>query len=186
MVQNRNMHLFGFNSIRDFVQVTTGAKYKLLALADFACALVVSLSLGIVEGVEHWIWSPFYTLVIYFAVLGADFLSGVAVGIKVRKEGFITQKGQRLFIIFIVHFVLLGVMFNLGRINTDLGVEEIPAKMFDVVARTFYMYVLGINIISFARNCSALGIIKGSIADFLVKNIDPHKSQSEITKDESK
>lgn len=170
------MNLFGFNSLSEFLNTLTGAKYKYLALYDFVLAVTLSMGFEIVRIIEGWVWSPFYSLIIYIAVLLADFLSGIMVGMQKKGEGFMTSKGQRLFIIVPFHLVILGTMFNLGRINNDFGLKQIPPELFDVFARGYFVYVLGLNLISFAKNLSLLGFLKGKAADLLAKYVDPHKN----------
>lgn len=170
------MHLFGFNSVKEALLVITGAKYKAFAMIDLCVSVILALSFDVIGITEKWVWSPFYSIVVYMCVLAADFISGVFVGMTKKREGFMTSKGQRLFIIFPTHFILLGVMFNLGRINADLGIKEIPASVFDLAARSFFFYVLIINLLSFAKNLSLLGLLKGKAAKLLEEYIDPHKN----------
>lgn len=167
--------MFGFNSWKDFGKTITGIQYKSLAMLDLMLSIQLAF-FSLFDFVNQWIWSPPYSLVVYFIVLGADFLSGVAVGMKVKNEGFMTQKGQRLFIIFPAHLVILGVLFNLGRINSDIGFKGVDEAIFNGAARAFYFYVIGINLISFMKNLVMLGYIKGAVATFFENYIDKHKN----------
>lgn len=169
------MHIFGFTSWKQFFKIATGVQYKNLAILDIAVALQLAL-LSMVHFIDTWVWSPPYSLIVYFVLLGADFLSGVAVGMKVKKEGFLTAKGQRIFIIFPAHLIILGVLFNAGRINADLGIQQIGDGVFTFGARAFYFYVMGINLISFAKNLALLGMLPPQAAEFLAKYVDKNKN----------
>lgn len=169
------MHVFGFYSFKQFAKAATGIEYKGFAMLD----LVVSLQLALVSMlafIDQWIWAPYYSLFIYMLLLGADFLSGVAVGMKVKNEGFLTQKGQRIFIIFPAHLIILGILFNAGKINHDLGFQGVDDGVFTFAARAFYFYVMGINLISFMKNMALLGVLKGQIADWFANYVDKHKN----------
>jgi len=167
--------MFGFNSWKQFFKITTGLQYRNLALLDAIFAFQLAL-ISMVSFINEWVWSPAYTLAIYFILLGADFLSGVAVGMKIKKEGFLTAKGQRIFIIFPAHLIILGVLFNAGRINTDIGIKDIPEGLFTGAARGFYFYVMGINLLSFAKNLALLGLMPPKAAEFLAKYVDKNKN----------
>lgn len=167
--------MFGFTSWKQFIKIATGIQYKNLAILDIAIALQLAL-LSMVSFIDNWIWSPPYSLFVYFILLGSDFLSGVAVGMKVKKEGFITAKGQRIFIIFPAHLVILGVLFNAGRINKDLGIQDTPEALFTGAARAFYFYVMGINLISFSKNLALLDMLPPKAAEFLAKYVDKDKN----------
>lgn len=168
-------HFLGFKSISDLTASVIGTKVKALALMDVLLALVAT-SLSIIPFIEQWIWSPAYSLVFYFIILIGDFISGLAVGVIKRKEGFLTQKAQRLPIIMVCHLILLGVAYNLGRVNNDLGVASIGVAIFDSAARVIYFYVIGVNFFSFIKNITLLGYLKGEIGTFIMKYIDKQKN----------
>jgi hypothetical protein len=169
-------HFLGFKSLKQMMLIVTGLQYKGPAAFNALLSIEVAMLTLVATAIEQWLWSPFYSLVIYFIVLTADFVSGIYVGMRVRKEGFLTQKGQRLPVILVCHLVLLGVFYNLGRINEDLGVGGIDAVIFEGVARAFYFYVISINLMSFIKNMVLLGYLKGAIADFFQRYIDKQKN----------
>ena len=173
--QEMHNHFFGFEGMKDLIQSISGSKFKALVILDLAGAFSIALA-SMVASIELWVWSPFYSLVIYFVVLVADFVSGVMVGVKKRNEGFLTQKAQRLPVILIGHLILLGVFYNLGKINHDLGIQGLNNVVFDGAARTAYFYVIGINLVSFIKNLVLLGALKGKAGEFLTKYVDTQKN----------
>lgn len=171
-------HCLGFRSFDDFVSSATGLSLRIFSLLDVLTAISLACT-TIISGVEMWIWSPFYSLVVYFIVLIADFSAGVAVGVKKRHEGFLTAKAQRLPIIALAHLIILGIFFNLGRINHDLGIRDLGSGIFDISARTVYFYILGVNLMSFFKNLALLGYLPKKVSDFLIRYIDTHKNLSD-------
>lgn len=169
-------HIFGFQSVDEFITTLTGVKYKAPAVFNLLLSIEVSMLSLLVAWIENWVWSPMYTLVFYAIVLSADFLSGIMVGVKVRHEGFLTQKAQRLPIILACHLVLLGLLYNAERINTDIGFADINPIFFSGIARGFYFYTIGVNLVSFVKNLVMLGYVKGAVAQFFEKNIDTQKN----------
>lgn len=168
-------HIMGFKSIKELWLTITGLQFKVLALVNLLLSAEFAL-FSLTGFLEQWLWSPLYSLIIYLIVLTADFISGIFVGMKVRNEGFLTQKGQRLPVILVCHLILLGVFFNLGKINDDLGVKGVDDVVFNGIARAFYFYVITINLTSFIKNLVMLGYVKGAVADFFTKYIDKQKN----------
>lgn len=168
-------HILGFKSFKELFLTVSGLQFKIAALFNVLLSAEFAM-LSLTGVLEQWLWSPLYSLVVYLLILTADFLSGIAVGMRVRNEGFLTQKGQRLPVILICHLILLGFFYNLGRINNDLAVKGVDVIVFDGIARAFYFYVISINLISFLKNLVLLGYIKGAVADFFEKFIDKQKN----------
>jgi hypothetical protein len=93
-----------------------------------------------------------------------------------RREGFQTSKAQRLPAILAVHLFLLGFFFNLPKLNEAVGIKGLDFIL-ALPTRSFYWYVLLVNLASFVRNASALGWIKGGIAKWVISNIDKQKGK---------
>lgn len=155
-------------SLRDFIATIFGTD----SIAFKAVSAIAIAYISTIEITEHYIWSPAWTLVFYMFVLTADFVAGTSLGVK--REGFKTQKAQRLPAILMTHLLLLGFFFNLPRLNNAIGLPQI-STLLDYPARALYWYIILVNAASFVRNAAALGWIKGNIAKWIIKNIDAYK-----------
>ena len=129
-------------------------------------------------------------LIIYLLALAADFLAGTAVGMMKNKEGFVTSKGQRIFIILPVHVLLLGMLYNLSRYaadypDTHLQIVNGLVDVLGYAAMVFFFYVMGINLVSFMKNLSLLGLLPKRVSAFFESYVDTHKNlKQEKTEDE--
>lgn len=133
---------------------------------------------------EKWVWSPFYTFIIFAAVVTLDFVTAVAVNWE--KEKFVTQKAIKFPFTLVAYLLLFGIVFNLPKVIDSFGVGDfISAEAFRLFAIGVYMLCFSINLVSAAKHLSILGLIPKAVANFITKFIDIHKGKVEAKLEEA-
>jgi hypothetical protein len=143
-------------------------------------AMTVTLLLNFVPVLEAWIWSPFWTLVVFYVVVVWDFISAVAANNKKTGEGFITQKAKKVPIVIFSYTLLFIVLHLLGRVVEAMGVGDLLNPVaFDYLAKGVYFLCFFINFLSALKHMSMLGLLPASVTSFISKFIDIHKNKIE-------
>jgi len=125
---------------------------------------------------NEWMWSPPWTLSILIVVLHADLFSGIALSLK-NGEGFSTKKFASWLFTVVAFLFLLGVTYNMPKINDALGWPAI-SPILAVISKCFYLLILLNTILSAFKNLVLVGALKGQIALLAIKYIDTYKNKA--------
>lgn len=127
---------------------------------------------------NEWIWHPAWMLGLLLAVLHADLFTGIALSLR-RGEGFSTDKFTTWCFTVVGFLFLLGVMYNMPKVNTELGLFPIISPILEVISRCFYLMLLLNPILSALKNLVLAKAITGPIALWAIKYIDTYKNKAE-------
>jgi phage-related holin len=158
-----NEYFFGFRSATDAFKSTWGLKTKALAYWHIITSLIASLSAFI----DEYVFSPYQQFYIIILFLIVDYITGIAVGVKVRKESFLTRKSQRIIFLIISYSFAMWGSFLLGK----------HADGFFFMPYAVFYYMASVLVLSSFKNLALLGLLPKGLADFLNKYIDEHKNQ---------
>lgn len=165
----------GFTSFTDLFQQMF--KYnqvnmsKLLNLATF-----MTLILLFFPFLEQWVWTPFWTLIVFFGVVLLDFITAVASSWNEKR--FVTSKAIKVPFTLISYFILFAVLHSLGKVveSFELGHILNPVA-FRFLAISTYFLCFAINLLSALKHMAKLGLIPPAVARFIEKFIDIHKNK---------
>ena len=170
----------GFSQISDFVKAIfkpTQVNLKNLIILSMGFMFILDL----IPTLEKWVWSPFWTLFVFYIVVLWDFVSAIAANHKKSKEGFVTQKAKRVPVVLMAYTFLFVVLHLMGKVVAAFEMDSIlNPKAFDYLAKGVYFLCFFINVLSAIKHMSILGLIPKQVANFIEKFIDIHKNK--ITK----
>lgn len=141
-------------------------------------AMSFTLILNFVPVLELWVWSPFWTLIVFYAVLVWDFVAAILANNKVRGEKFITQKAKRLPVVIVAYTFLFAMLHLLGKIVAAFQMADmLNPDAFEYLAKGVYFLCFAINFMSAVKHMSLLGLVPKQVAMFLEKFVDIHKNK---------
>lgn len=127
--------------------------------------------------IDMYIFSPYIQYYVLMAFLVADYITGVIVGIRIRKEGFSTRKAQRIVFLVLSYSFTMSGGYWLSKAGD--GWFFLP--------HAFFYYLSGVLLLSTTKNLSMLKLLPKGINSFMDKYIDAHKDNiSQIIKDSQK
>jgi hypothetical protein len=175
---NYQTHSLGFSSTQDFFKAVFGSPKK--TNMKNLILLSIFITLGIVPFIENWIWSPFWSLMLFTAVFTLDFVAAIFVAMQKKDdlvvEGFKTHKGLRFILSLGAAWVILAFAFNLQKLNAEWGEDLLSSKVLNTFAIVMYLMWLLLNIASAVKHLSKLGLIPKPVAKFFIKYVDTHKN----------
>jgi hypothetical protein len=136
------------------------------------------LFVSLQDFLNEWIWHPTWMLGLLLVVLFADLCTGIALSLR-RGEGISTRKFTTWCFTVAGFIFLLGVMYNMPRVNTELGLFPMVSPILSVISRCFYLMFLLNPILSAMKNLVLVGALKGPLALFAIKYIDTYKNKAE-------
>lgn len=137
-------------------------------------AIIIGILTWISEFISHWVWNPPYALGFMTVVLICDWISAIARDCKIA-NGFSTQKSERFVLKLIAYWMILGIVFNLPRINTIHGTESVQS-LINKMPSAIYMVMLSYTITSIVKNWVLAKQLDGRIAKVINKYIDTYKN----------
>jgi hypothetical protein len=174
-------HILGFKSFEDLLQQLF--KYdqvkigKLLNLATF-----MTLLLFFVPILEQYVWTPFWTLGLFYLVLTLDFITAIFASWGEKK--FVTSKAMRFMVSAPAYFILFAILHLLGKVVAAFEMGDVLNPVaFRFLAITTFFLCLTINLLSALKHMSKLGLIPPAVAKFITKFIDVHKNKLETISD---
>lgn len=153
----------GFNSFWEAIEVALGLRNKYMISFEGICAAI-----GVLTGfINNFIFNPAQQLYILLLFLVVDYITGVIVGIKVRKEGFSTRKGQRIIFLVISYSFAMAGSYWLSRAGE--GYFFMPYVVF--------YYLSSVVVLSSFKNLAMLGWLPNGLTNVLTKYVDAHKDK---------
>lgn len=134
--------------------------------------------LSLQDFLNEWLWSPTWMIVMLLVVLHADLVTGIALSLR-RKEGFSTNKFTTWMFTVAGFLFLLGFMYSMPKVNTELGLFPGFSPVLAVIAKCFYLLMLINPALSSIKNLVLVGALKGPLALYAVKYIDTYKNKHE-------
>jgi hypothetical protein len=169
--------IFGFTSFTDLAkQMFKYDQVNLHKLLNLAIAM--TLFLFFLPFLEQYIWSPFWTLGIFYAVLTLDFVTAVAASWDERK--FVTSKAIKFPFTAVSYFILFGILHSLGKAVEAFQLSDVLNPVaFRFLAISTYFLCFTINMLSSLKHMSKLGLIPRAVAKYIERFIDIHKNKLE-------
>lgn len=161
--QIRHDAFLGFSTLKEVIEVTFGLRNRIMFLIESTVA-----SMGLLSAfIDSYIFSPYQQLYTLLAFLIIDYITGVMVAIKVRKEGFSTRKGQRIVFLFLSY---TGAMFGAFWLSkSGQGYFFMPYIVF--------YYLSSVVVLSSFKNAAMLGLLPKGITELLTRYVDAHKEE---------
>jgi phage-related holin len=144
----------------------------------------MTLILLFVPFLEKWVWSPFWTLIIFMLVVLLDFITAVAASWNEKK--FVTSKAIKVPFTLVAYFILFAILHSLGKIVEAFEMNNILNPVaFKFLAISTYFLCFAINLLSALKHMSKLGLIPHAVERYISKFIDVHKNKfdQELTKE---
>ncbi len=146
-------------------------KTKILNLA-----YIMTLILLFTPFLEKYIWSPFWTILFFYAVIMLDFVTAVAASWDEKK--FVTQKAIKVPVVVMAYTMLFIVLHSMSRVVEAFNlVSVLNPDAFRYLAITTYFLCLFINFLSAIKHMSKLGLIPTVVSKYIEKFIDVHKNK---------
>jgi len=125
--------------------------------------------------IETWVWSPFWSLMLIWVIIAADFITGLSVSLK-RKEGFHSNKAEKSLKVFLVYTFLLGMVYNTPKINEAFGYNGVQ-ELLEHFPKFTYIYMFSYTFLSFLKNAVLLNLLPEQMALPIYNYIDTYKNQ---------
>lgn len=153
----------GFSSVKEAIVTSLGLRTPAMVTFESFFTMV-----GVILAfVDMYVFHPKEQYFVLILFLIGDYITGVAVGIKVRKEGFSTRKGQRIIFLFLSYtFAMLGSHW----------LAKVGEAYFFMPYLVFY-YLTSVLVLSSFKNLAMLGLLPKNITSVLNKYVDAHKDQ---------
>lgn len=141
----------GFPSTMDFIKSTFGFilnKYILLAVLPIG---------GILDFLSSYIGIKQEAYIGFVLLFLIEFVSGVYVALKIRKEKFSSYKSMRVFIKIVVYTLVLGSLFSISK---NYGQVSLFGFDFNIINWIYYVFFVGMVtqlFISILENLQAAG-----------------------------
>jgi hypothetical protein len=151
------------NDVIDIVESVFSLKLKMSVwlLTVFGTFTVGSF----VSFVTDWVFDPAESFVALIAVIIMDSISGMYRAYI--NNAFETKKAVRVFWTLISHSALLSASYNMAK----------GSNVFLYVTSGLFTMLCSVNMLSFVKNLSLLGLVPRSIASWLYKKIDVYKNE---------
>ena len=166
----------GFSCINDlFNQMFKYKQIKFFKL--LLITVVMVLLLALIPKLDMYIWSPFWTLYIFVAVIMLDFVTAVACSWQEKK--FVTSKAIKVPFTIISYLLLFAILHNFGNVVIAFKMDNfLPAGAFYWLAKGTYIHCFLINLMSSLKHMSKLGLINKKVSKYLELFIDIHKNNT--------
>ncbi len=178
---NNQDHILGFQSYKELL-CTTFCNFKKYNMKNIFLTSLLLATFS--EVIEIWLWSPAWTLILFWLVFTLDFFSAVAVSISAEKKdkdvdvkGFNTRKATKFIISIIAATCVLVILHMLGKALTEYEFHKQIVFAFEYMAITVYWMWLLFSFTSSLKHLSELGVVPTPIAKFIIKYIDNHKNK---------
>jgi len=167
--------LLGFTDGYDLLR--TMFKYHQINLTKILnLAYIMTLILLFTPFLEKYIWSPFWTILFFYAVIMLDFVTAVAASWDEKK--FVTQKAIKVPVVVMAYTMLFIVLHSMSRVVEAFNlVSVLNPDAFRYLAITTYFLCLFINFLSAIKHMSKLGLIPTVVSKYIEKFIDVHKNK---------
>lgn len=125
---------------------------------------------------ETYIWSPFWTIIVFLAVVLLDFITAVAS--SWRQTKFVTEKAIKVPFVIAAYVVLFAILHSLGRVVEAFNMGDLLNPIaFDYLAKSVYFLCFAINLTSSLKHMANMGLLPRAVATFIAKFIDIHKNR---------
>lgn len=167
----------GFSSIKDlFNQMFKYKQIKFFQL--LLITLVMVLLLALLPKLETYIWSPFWTLSVFVAVILLDFVTAIACSWQEKK--FVTSKAIKVPFTLVSYLLLFSILHNFGNVVIAFKMNNfMPAPAFYWIAKGVYIHCFLINLLSSLKHMSKLGLINKQVSKYIELFIDIHKNSTQ-------
>jgi hypothetical protein len=145
----------------------------------------MTLVLLFVPFLEKWIWSPFWTLIIFMMVVILDFITAVACSWNEKK--FVTSKAIKVPFTLVAYFILFAILHSLEKVVGAFEMHNIlNPEAFRFLAISTYFLCFAINLLSALKHMSKLGLVPKAVEKYISRFIDVHKNKfdKEMTKED--
>ena len=172
---NTEKTLLGFTDGYDLLR--TMFKYHQINISKILnLAYVMTLVLLFTPFLEKYIWSPFWTILFFYAVIMLDFVTAVAASWDEKK--FVTQKAIKVPVVVMAYTMLFIVLHSMSRVVEAFNlVSVLNPDSFRYLAITTYFLCLFINFLSAIKHMSKLGLIPTVVSKYIERFIDVHKNK---------
>lgn len=151
------------NDIQDIVESVFSLKLKMSVwlLTVFGTFTVGSM----LSFITDWVFDPAESFIALIAVILMDSISGMYRAYI--NDAFETKKAVRVFWTLVSHSALLSASFNIAK----------GSHIYVYVTSGLFTMLCSVNMLSFVKNLSLLGLVPRSIASWLYKKIDVYKNE---------
>lgn len=168
---------FGFTGVFDLLN--SMFKYNQVNISKaLNLAFIMTFILLFAPFLEHYIWSPMWTLFVFYAVVSLDFITAVAASWNEKK--FVTQKAIKVPFVMVSYFILFAILHSMGKVVEAFELGDIlNPSAFRFLSISVYFMCLFINLLSSLKHMSKLGLIPKAVAVYIERFIDVHKNKME-------
>ena len=156
---------FGFDSVNEAISIALGIRNTWMTLIQS----IVTFFGVITIFVNDYLYNPPIKLYVLLIFLVIDYITGVFVGVRIRKEGFSTRKGQRI--------IFLGLSYSFAMIGS-FWLSKAGEGYFFMPYIVFY-YLSSVVVLSSFKNLAMLGFLPKGLSEVLNKYVDAHKNDIE-------
>jgi len=181
ILNQKNNHILGFVSFSDLLKQLF--KYDQIRMHKLlTITTIMTLIILFIPFLEQYVWSPFWTLGLFYLVLTLDFITAIAVTWSEKK--FVTAKAMRFVVSAPAYFILFAILHSFGKVIEAFEMTDVFNPIaFRFLAIATYFLCITINLLSSLKHMSKLELIPPSIAKFITKFIDIHKNKLETISD---
>ena len=175
IMTNADKTLLGFTDGYDLLR--SMFKYHQINISKILnLAYIMTLILLFTPFLERYIWSPFWTILFFYAVILLDFITAVAASWDEKK--FVTQKAIKVPVVIMAYTMLFIVLHSMSRVVEAFNlVSVLNPDAFRYLAITTYFLCFFINFLSAIKHMSKLGLIPNAVSKYIEKFIDVHKNK---------
>lgn len=174
-MDNHKDLFLGFTSVNDLLsQMFRYKQVNLPKLINLAVAMTILLFT--IPALENYVWSPFWTLLVFFGVVILDFITAVASSWDKRK--FVTSKAIKVPFTILAYLLLFAILHLLSKVIIAFNADDIlNPKAFRLLAISTYFLCFAINLLSALKHMSNMGLIPKQVAKFIERFIDIQKGK---------
>lgn len=175
IMTNADKTLLGFTDGYDLLR--SMFKYHQINISKILnLAYIMTLILLFTPFLEKYIWSPFWTILFFYAVIMLDFVTAVAASWEEKK--FVTQKAIKVPVVIIAYTMLFVILHSMSKVVEAFNlVSVLNPDAFRYLAITTYFLCLFINFLSAIKHMSKLGLIPTAVSKYIERFIDVHKNK---------
>lgn len=187
--EKETQHFLGFLNLKDFFKSIFGEPRKYYLNNILLTAL--SINFIMTTFIEQWVWTPAWTLLLFWGVLTLDFFCAVSVAMLNQKKalektlppakavglrGFSTEKATKFIVTLIVVTMVLMFLHLIDIAAVDMGMDKSISVYMDKFSVVVYWVWLLFNFVSAIKHMTILGIVPEQIANFFIKYVDVQKN----------
>jgi len=182
MMETYTYKLLGFSTLADAFEKVLNK----LAAPKMACwifcflASAITIKMSPTTFIQEWIWQyPLHVLVVVIFAI-ADWVLSMMVH---AKEGTFSSRRAKMVIVTVLFYIfLLSALHLIGKMVLDLQPTDGLYDIYTIACNAVVLVLAVSDFASIIRHAAKLRIIKGAVADYILKTIDTFKDKAKKAK----